>query len=242
MTIIIQSNAYGSFKEFPNIPHHFDVACALYGAIDSAENFRLTSFEEIQSGKLNLLLKRNLAVGSVEFMFEVFRQLGKEIPKLPRNSNRDCEHITLEVALSRSKNESLFIKPTEIKLFTGFVLDKSLYSCLNGLPGNTQLLAYKPFDYEIKTEWRAYIKDHKLLDIKNYSGDFTVMPDIEYVKSIIQENKKDFPIAYTIDVGVLSSDENVVIEFNDGWAIGNYGVPNSIYISFLRARYYEIVT
>lgn len=39
------------------LPHHFDAASALYGALDNAQNIRLTSFEEIQSGKFDLLIK-----------------------------------------------------------------------------------------------------------------------------------------------------------------------------------------
>lgn len=40
------------------------------------------------------------------------------------NSNRESELITLGEAHERvSKGETLFIKPTELKLFTGLVLD-----------------------------------------------------------------------------------------------------------------------
>lgn len=49
-------------------PHHFDAACAMFGAIESDQEYRLTSFEEVQSGKFNMLIKNNLFIGSVEFM------------------------------------------------------------------------------------------------------------------------------------------------------------------------------
>jgi hypothetical protein len=32
-----------------------------------------------------------------------------------------------------------------------------------------------------------------------------------------------------------------VVEFNDMWAIGNYGVPNDLYVKALRDRYFEII-
>ena len=46
---------------------------------------------------------------------------------------------------------------------------------------------------------------------------------------------------YTVDIGILENDENVVIEFNDMWAIGNYGIPNDIYLRALKGRYFEII-
>jgi hypothetical protein len=55
-------------------------------------------------------------------------------------------------------------------------------------------------------------------------------------------------MAYTIDVGILSSipfgsseRENVIIEFNDMWAIGNYGMENKRYLRMLVDRYFEII-
>lgn len=51
----------------------------------------------------------------------------------------------------------------------------------------------------------------------------------------------DFPKSYTIDVGILEDGENVVIEFNDMWGIGNYGVDNHTYLRLLKSRYFEIM-
>ena len=99
-------------------PHHFDVACAMFGAIETGQDYRLTTFEEVQSGKFDLLIKNNLFVGSVEFMREVFKRVGVDDPRVPENSNRSFETITLGEAKARAKTgEKLFIKPFEIKLF-----------------------------------------------------------------------------------------------------------------------------
>lgn len=58
------------------LPYHFDSACALYGAMDSALSYRLTSMEEVKSGKFDNLIKTNLFVGSTDFMREVFSRVG----------------------------------------------------------------------------------------------------------------------------------------------------------------------
>lgn len=240
------------------LPHHFDAACAMYGAIESGENYRLTSFEEVQSGKLNNLLKINTAAGSTEFMREVFKQLGIEDVRLPRNSNRECEIITLADAHARvAAGEKLFIKPLQIKLFSGLVLDGATYTSLADVPKDTMVMAYKPFEENLKAEWRVYIRRHQVVDARNYSGDLFTVPDEDYINEVIEKNKPDFPCAYTIDVGIFGSPviapivhkgwnilagiTNVVVEFNDMWAIGNYGVPNDIYLGMLKDRYFEII-
>lgn len=45
----------------------------------------------------------------------------------------------------------------------------------------------------------------------------------------------------TTGCGILETNENVVVEFNDMWAIGNYGIPNDIYLRALRDRYFQII-
>ena len=224
------------------LAHHFDCSCALYGAIDNSMNYRLTSFEEVASGKFDLLIKKNLFVGSTEFMREVFKRIGIDEVRLPINSNRDCEITTLEDAHKRVTNGSkIFIKPVEIKLFTGLVLDGMQHSCLTNLPPETKVMVYDVFNSKILSEWRLYVHNDKLVDARSYSGEFIIFPNYEYAMKVISNNKGEFPCAYTVDIAVLESNENVVVEFNDMWAIGNYGIPNDIYLKLLKDRYFEII-
>lgn len=234
--VYIQSN-----KEKTH-PHHFDCACAMYGAWDSALDTKFASFEELQEGKHDLYLRKRLFVGSTEFMSEVFKRLNITNAKVPQNSNRECEFITLEQAWDRAAlGEKLFIKPIEIKKFTGFVLDQMQYACLNGLSRDTQIMAYQPFESKIASEWRLYIYKNQIVDSRNYSGDFTISPDYHYAGNVMTSNIGKFPVAYTIDIGILESGQNVVIEYNDMWAIGNYGIPNDLYLRLLTHRYFELV-
>lgn len=234
--IYIQSDKTGT------LPNHFDCACALYGAIETVQDFRLTSFEEIASGKFDRLIKQNLFVGSVEFMREVFSRVGLEDVRLPKNSNRDSIVMTLGEALEHSTNgKHYFIKPLEIKLFTGLVLDGMVYSCLTDKPSDTKVLAYEIFKEDIVSEYRVYVHNGRIFDWRNYGGSFELLPKTEYIENIIKENRATFPTSYTIDIGILESGENVVVEFNDMWAIGNYGVQNDSYLRMLRDRYFEIM-
>jgi hypothetical protein len=214
----------------------------MYGAIQSVRNFRLTTFDEVSSGKFNQLIKTNLFVGSVEFMKEIFSKVGLDNVRLPKNSNRDSTLLTLgEVKQRVSNGEKLFIKPYDIKLFTGFVYDGYGYSILDTIDDDTKLIVYQPFSFKILSEWRVYVYRNSIEDWKNYSGSIAILPDYNYVESVIYENKLTFPDTYTIDIGILENGENVVIEYNDMWAIGNYGIDNDVYLKLLQHRYNQIM-
>lgn len=223
------------------LPHHFDAACALYGALDNAQDVRLTSLEEVKSGKFDALIKQHLFCGSVEFMTEVFKRVGKS-PKLPKNSNR-MEEVT---TLGRARHTvdivgPLFIKPVQNKLFSGAVYDKMFIGSLKDFPDETEVIITQSFGQHILTEWRCYVMYNTIIDVRNYSGDFWELPNWDYAESIVKENSTTFPDAYVMDVGVLKDGKNVVIEFNDGWATGNYGIDNSYYYKYLRTRYFQIM-
>jgi len=224
------------------LPHHFDCSCALFGATDNALDFKLVTYEELTLGKYDALLQNYLFVGSTEFMMEIFRRLGLENVGVPENTNRFYETITLEQAWDRAAaDEKIFIKPLQIKLFTGFVLDKMQYGCLNGLSRETLVMAYKPFEHKIVSEWRLYIHNHQIVDSRNYSGDFKISPSYVQATKIVDKQRQSWPKAYTMDVGILENGEDVIIEYNDMWAIGNYGIPNDIYVRMLQDRYFQIV-
>ncbi len=234
------------------LPHHFDAACALYGAIDSAVEVRLTSFEEVQSGKFNSLIKRNLFVGSTEFMFEVFSKHNK-YTQLP-NANRPYEIKTLkEIREIVANGGKKFIKPQLIKEFTGLVVDPFTISSMKSFSDDHKVLVYDVLP-KILSEWRVYVFHHQMAYSSNYAGEFQLTPDYMYVNEVIRENKRiGFPVAYTIDIGICEGESviegyemvqhnsNVVIEFNDMWAIGNYGLDNWRYYDMLRERYFEIM-
>jgi hypothetical protein len=175
-------------------------------------------------------------------MKEVFSRIGKTDIRVPENSNRQHLKMTLGEAKILSKSKSIFIKPFDIKLFTGFVLDQMVYSSISDVSDDTMVMVYDIFPSPIKSEWRCYIGRDRIVDIRNYSGDIFTTPDEGYLESVISSIKGGlFPTSYTIDIGILENGDNVVIEYNDMWAIGNYGIDNYEYFSLLKSRYFEIV-
>jgi hypothetical protein len=237
------------------IPHHFDAASALFGAADNGYRWKYITYDEVESGNVDLAIPNNLYVGSVEFMLEVFNRVGisYEDIQLPKNSNRDSVILPMgDVRTRISNGEMLFVKSIQPKLFTGCVLDKFSVRSLSTISDSTLVRVYDLFQYDIVSEWRVYIDvslsteasiHNAIKGIKNYSGDeFISPPPKSFITNIILENIIDnFPSQYTIDIGILENGEVVVIEYNDMWAIGNYGIDNSTYFHLLRKRYFEII-
>jgi hypothetical protein len=221
------------------LPHHFDAACALYGAKDVGQDIRLTSFEEVKSGKFDLLIKNHLFVGSVEFMTEVFKRVGKVVSSM--KPAQEVKQLWISDAIDRIKSgQKLFIKPVETKLFSGMVFDKMCIGILEKFPDETEVYVTEPFSSQIVSEWRLYIQNNKVIDAKNYSGDFKITPNWIYADFILISGE-NFPSCFTLDIAVLQNGETTVVEYNDMWAIGNYGIDNFTYYKLLRERYFEIM-
>jgi hypothetical protein len=222
------------------LPHHFDAACALYGAMDSDQKFRLTTFNEVQSGKFDSLFLNNAAIGSADFMEEVFKRI-KKTPTLPLLSDRPYAIVSLAEARRKIlSGEKLFIKPTRHKLFSGFVASSANINSIASMNDDSEVALYEPFLYPILSEWRIYISNGKVVDSRNYSGDFTISPNYEQVKAKIAL-LKNFPCAFVADIGIMEDHSDVIIEFNDMWAIENYGIDNVQYLELLVNRYFEIL-
>lgn len=220
------------------MPHHFDAACGLYGALDSGQDIRLTSFEEIKSGKFDALIKQHLFIGSVEFMKEVFNRVGKIVPCM--KPAQEVKQLWISDAIDRVKSgQILFIKPVETKLFSGMVFDKMCLSMIEKFPDETEVYVTEPFRSKIISEWRLYIQHNKIVDAKNYAGDFKITPNWSYAETIL--SREQFSSCFTLDVAILENGETTAVEYNDMWAIGNYGIDNSLYYKLLRERYFEII-
>lgn len=75
---------------------------------------------------------------------------------------------------------------------------------------------------EFLSEWRVFVFNGKILDCRNYLGDFFTYPSPDTIINMVREYK-DAPVAYTLDVGVIPSGETVVIECHRFFSCGLYG-------------------
>lgn len=234
-------------KNRDGIPHHFDCACAMYGVMDLGLEYTLVTMEEVMNGKWDTLIRSRVFVGSVEFMTEVFKRIGIEQPKLPKNNLRPEKRMLMS---ELQYEKPVFIKPTSIKKFTGTVIDEMNIQQYKHHYPDTEIIVQDVIDFQ--SEWRTYVFRNKVVDIKHYSGDLRV--DFQKIYDFVEElmdghpDMVDFPETFVIDIGVyyekgefLRIPKHSVIEFNDMWAIGNYGVNNDLYVRMLKDRYFDII-
>ena len=140
----------------------------------------------------------------------------------------------------RAASGSVFIKPVKHKLFTGLVFDDSEKSrrLIVDIPDDTEV--YYSNTIEIISEHRAFILNGSILDVRRYTGDWSVAPDKAFVEEVVRSYKNP-PAAYTADIGVLKDGTNILIEINDGFSFGSYGLRPEFYAQMLHARWNELV-
>lgn len=78
----------------------------------------------------------------------------------------------------------------------------------------------------IDSEWRAFVYDKKLVGLQNYSGDFTLFPDVDLIKEMIKHYTY-CPPAYTLDVGLNKKEGTFLIEVHNFFSCGLYGFSDS---------------
>ena len=76
----------------------------------------------------------------------------------------------------------------------------------------------------IDSEWRCFVFKDELVGLQNYSGDFTLFPDISIINNMIFEYSlySKSPIVYTLDVGI-NKDKTFIVEIHDFFSCGLYG-------------------
>ena len=243
-SILVQIRSYMVYIHSDSerkLPQNFDAACALYGAIESALDVRLTTIEEVAMGKFDTLIKKHLFVGSVEFMLTVFTRVGLTVPPLNYLMDTYVQTTIADIRKSVERGQTWFVKPLHTKLFTGMVFNDATISQLSSYPDDVQILIAKPFESSILNETRCYVNNGRIIDARNYAGDFRISPDWNWIDTYLVSLNQT-PSAFSIDVGVLENGRNVIIEYNDMWAIGNYGLENTEYFRLLSDRYFEIMT
>ena len=189
-------------------------------------------------------------VGSIEFV-EHF--LGKQINaiNIPNKLNKKKYTGRNTLTVGKEVFDSAY-KLIEMKLGKGVrVFIKDAEHCKKFDP-----IIYKDRDSEtdlpdklfiseevdIRSEFRAFVFRNKILDCRQYLGEFTDTYDKELLADMVRE-WTDSPTAYTLDIGVLENGETVIIEAHNFIACGLYGfeaaskLPSMTTIAFKEEKY-----
>lgn len=132
----------------------------------------------------------------------------------------------------------IFVKPKRQKLFTGKYI-KSTRDAI-GLGADESIDVWCSEPVEFVSEWRCYVRYGQILDVKNYKGDWSILPN----KAIVDKTIKEYTTqtaGYGIDFGVTKDGRTLVVEVNDGFSLGSYGLAPIKYVQLLTARWYEMM-
>ncbi len=134
---------------------------------------------------------------------------------------------------------NIFVKPSqETKKFTGRVISspKDLISCGDELV-DTEIWCSEPVKF--LAEWRCFVRYNEILDVRLYRGDWAVHYDPQVIRAAVAAYKSA-PASYAIDFGLTDTGKTLMVEVNEGYSIGCYGLFSTEYAQFLSARWAEI--
>ena len=184
----------------------------------------------------------DVVVGGTLIMAHVFHEnsIKPNVMTYPPELARYMGRKIWTTTVSKLKEEPLpfFVKPLEDKAANGVVVrtwqDAAEYE---GLSPDSQVLCSEVVTFV--SEWRCFVRYGKIVGIQFYYGD----RDIQYDRTVIDravEDYKTIPAGCSLDFGVTNDGRTLLIEMNDGVALGCYGLPDDEYVKLLTARWAEL--
>lgn len=199
----------------------------------------------------DIVTKEDIVIDYIEQCDTIFKKFGYEnvhiddYPEgLKKYLGRNIWYDTIN-AISTDENKwsaGWFVKPVKSKAFTGKVIKsiQDLIGCGN-YAEDYEVICSKALD--IKREWRCFIYYDEISDIRPYRGDYHYIYDPKVIDAIMNDFRKwqDRPMACSIDIGVTSSHQTILIECNDAYALGSYGLVDFRYAKLISARWAQIL-
>lgn len=134
----------------------------------------------------------------------------------------------------------VFVKSVEGKKLSGRIVNSihDLVGC-GCCSDNYEVLCSNPVDFI--AEWRVFVRYKKILDVRPYKGDWKAHYDSNVIENAIK-SYTTAPNAYGIDFGVTSKGETLLVEVNEGYALGCYGLFPHLYAKFIITRWAELTS
>ena len=223
------------------------------------EFIEIDEIEDIsQDYKKVMYYKDCIPVGSVEFVekyigFIVLNKNENFILKPLNVPNEllnigECERtnikmrgslIVKDINFTMDPDDIFFIKSNdEIKSKkNGFKKTKDIFELSDG---NWQI---SRIINDIESEYRCFIYNDNLLDVRRYLGDFSRFPDVKKINDILLKYRWDngngtAPIAFTLDIALVK-DKIEIIECHEFFSCGLYGFNDLEHLPFMIARTYN---
>lgn len=232
-------------KDFPASE---DEALAFFGfeeldaEITLHNNFLMLSKEELS--KYDVCVS---CVNDIQHILFKFGVKNYDIPcypkKLKKFLKREVVISKLKVILPRMPKDR-FIKPVRPKRFQAFITDSTYNPETPTLLMNLSddELVYVSHIVKFESEWRVYVRENRIQNVCYYKGDPTIFPDPITIRRMI--SSWEGPCCYGLDVGVSLStgyQSTLLVEVNDFYSLGNYGLFPRDYAEMLYLRWRELL-
>lgn len=191
------------------------------------------------------LKKDNIVVDYIGGMYSLFDYMDIEHPEYDYPEELNAFYgrkikpgVMADIFNDDGTIKNVFIKPRlETKIFTGKVIKKQ--ADLIGINVDMNYPIWISEVVEIVAEWRAFIIDKEIIGIQKYKGKYGVVYDYDVVEKAVKAWDNS-PAAYVLDIGLTKSGETVVVEINDGFSVGFYGLEPCKAAMFLERRWKEL--
>lgn len=211
--------------------------------LQGVETVPFTSTEEI-----NTLKDLGPTVGIAGYIGDVLKGLqclGKPLPEpldyppiLKPYLGRNIRLGTLgEVVCSEEK---VFVKPVQHKAFTGFVWQNDILANRNIIGHSLETPVWVSDPIVLLSEYRSFILRGEILDVHRYKGCWGLAPSRSVLEEAVDEMTPHAPAAYCLDWGIAAWNETILVEMNDGFSFGGYGLHPGYMSQMISARWYEL--
>lgn len=195
--------------------------------------------------------KEDIIVGGIPCVRTILNKFDFQVPNLsiPHDDLlRFCERkfnlITIKELnniVYKDKFDKFFIKPyREHKLFTGHVVSsfKDLLKSMH-VPEDTQIVSS---DFvEFVSEYRIFVTNGEIRGMSHYGGDFLVFPNKFVIKTLVQKAYELYGLnGFSVDIGITPDNKTLLVELNDGFSLGCYGLNYLEYTNLIEARWKQI--
>jgi hypothetical protein len=189
-------------------------------------------------------------IGGISVVVEALAHLGVSVPELPslplalqEFAGRRVWSSTMQEARNVvGSGKSIFVKPVpaDRKLFGGVVFRHFRDTIATAhVPPEHPVICSEVVEFV--SEYRAFVLDGEILGLRHYKGDFRVFP----ASAVIDEAAVAYapsPAAYGIDFGVTKDGRTLLVETNEAYSLGCYGLAPAPYSTFLERRWEELTT
>lgn len=192
-----------------------------------------------------------LVFGGAQVVREYLGRMGVEPPEFDYPQalvpflRREFE-IQLLGDVRRRYNEPgppVFVKPVEHKLFTGHVVSR-FRDLLKSNHVDSTAPVYVVGHVDFVSEWRFYVEEGRVVGADHYRGEPLLFPEPGRVAAAAtaMSGYEDAPVTYGLDFGVCSDGLTRLVEANDMFALGSYGLEAGLYARLVERRWEQLVS